>query len=194
MLGAHGSLWRMAAKKKAASKVAKKKTPQRSAAKKKTAQKGAAAEKTATKGPARKKPAKKAAKKSTAKKEAAQSTAKTRAVSREKEKPVALAGPSARAALVGHLKELVKRTVADADERPRWRMPVYSLGEEFCYVSWSPRGVSLGFFRGTELPDPEGLLQGVGRHVRVVRIRAVEEIREAPLRRLIKAAAELAAG
>jgi hypothetical protein len=51
--------------------------------------------------------------------------------------------------------------------------------------------VSLGFLRGAELDDPEGLLEGSGRLVRHVKIRSIEQLaeRRKALKRLLKAAA-----
>jgi hypothetical protein len=204
--GASRTAKAMAAKKKPAKKKAAKKKVKKAAKKsaKKAAKKKAkkAAKKKAKKAP--KKSVKKAPKKSVKKaaKKSVKKAAKKKTKRAEKKKKTAKgvteprrpASQSARADIVERLKELVKATVSDARERTKWRMPVYSLGRDFCYVGWSPMGVSLGFFRGAELPDPDSLLQGAGRRLRVVRIQAVHEIREPALRRLIEAAAQLAAG
>jgi hypothetical protein len=191
-----------AVKKKAAKKATKKaakKTKKKTAKKtaKKTTKKAAkkATKKAAkkTKKKAAKKTTKKTAKKTTAKKTTKKTTAKRQPTTGDAKRGGAVS-LVARADIVERLRRLVKATVSDAREQTKWRMPVYSLGEAFCYVGWSPKGVSLGFFRGAELPDPDSLLQGAGRRLRVVRIQATHEIREPPLRRLIEAAAQLAAG
>lgn len=182
------SVVRMAAKKKGASSAAR----------------AATSSKRARRTPAPKKAARKSAKKAgkkttedtgkaTAEKAEKKKTA-MRKTGREVAKPRGTASASARADIVERLKHLIKSTVSEARERTKWRMPVYSLGRDFCYVGWSPKGVSLGFFRGAELPDPDSLLQGAGRRLRVVRIQAAQEISEPALRRLIEAAAQLAAG
>jgi hypothetical protein len=48
--------------------------------------------------------------------------------------------------------------------------------------------VNVGFFRGTEIPDPKGLLQGTGRFMRHVKIRPGEDVDARALRGLIEAA------
>ncbi|HET7746324.1 MAG TPA: DUF1801 domain-containing protein, partial [Vicinamibacteria bacterium] len=48
--------------------------------------------------------------------------------------------------------------------------------------------VNVGFFRGAELVDPEGLLEGTGRFMRHVKLRPAEEVDERALRGLIRAA------
>ena len=53
--------------------------------------------------------------------------------------------------------------------------------------------VSLVFFRGTSLEDPQGLLEGTGAAVRHVKLRSLDELaaRREPLRDLLRAAARL---
>lgn len=48
--------------------------------------------------------------------------------------------------------------------------------------------VSIGFYRGTELPDPTSLLEGTGKLHRHVKIRAEEDLRRPELRDLFAAA------
>jgi hypothetical protein len=48
--------------------------------------------------------------------------------------------------------------------------------------------VNLGFNYGTELPDPEGLLQGSGKLLRHVKITTPEDLSNPALRRLVEAA------
>jgi hypothetical protein len=48
--------------------------------------------------------------------------------------------------------------------------------------------VKLGLFRGSELPDPDGLLQGSGKVHRHVRLRSAADIEQPALARLLKAA------
>jgi len=60
----------------------------------------------------------------------------------------------------------------------------------FAYVSVHAAHVNLGFYRGAELPDPAGLLQGAGKRMRHVRLAAGEEVDEGALDALIEAAYE----
>jgi hypothetical protein len=45
--------------------------------------------------------------------------------------------------------------------------------------------VNLGFVRGVGLPDPDGLLEGFGKHHRHVKVRSVEELQKRELLELI---------
>lgn len=58
----------------------------------------------------------------------------------------------------------------------------------FAYVAAFKVHVNVGFFRGAHLPDPAGLLQGTGKHMRHVKIRPGQAIAGAALEALIEAA------
>lgn len=45
-----------------------------------------------------------------------------------------------------------------------------ALGQAFCHMAIYAKHVNLGFNRGTELPDPTGLLAGTGKMIRHVRV------------------------
>jgi len=58
----------------------------------------------------------------------------------------------------------------------------------FGYVNAFTAHVNVGFFKGAELPDPAGLLQGRGKSMRHVKLRPGEPVDENALRALIAAA------
>jgi hypothetical protein len=61
-------------------------------------------------------------------------------------------------------------------------------GAAFAYVNAFKAHVNVGFFRGAQLADPEGLLEGRGRLMRHVKLRPEEDVDAAALGRLIRAA------
>ena len=61
-------------------------------------------------------------------------------------------------------------------------------GAAFAYVNAFTAHVNVGFFRGAELPDPRGLLEGAGRRMRHVKLRPGEGVDATALRRLIRTA------
>lgn len=74
------------------------------------------------------------------------------------------------------LRRVVLETVPDAIEqvdRPA-RMIAYGFARTYrdtvCVIIPHKTGVNLGFPRGVELPDPEGLLEGEGKKTRHVKI------------------------
>ena len=58
----------------------------------------------------------------------------------------------------------------------------------FAYVNAFKAHVNVGFFRGTELPDPKGLLEGTGRLMRHVKLSPARDLDTAALTKLIKSA------
>ena len=70
--------------------------------------------------------------------------------------------------LAGQTRALVRQVLPTADERvyPGWRSIGYSatggMAGQVCYIAPTKTGVTLGFNRGTDLPDPQSLLTGTG--------------------------------
>lgn len=76
---------------------------------------------------------------------------------------------------------------------PRQRIAGYGTGpkkasEQFCWLAPHTKHVVFGFYYGTELPDPEGILEGTGRTMRHVKIRRPEDLDVPALRNLIEIA------
>lgn len=62
------------------------------------------------------------------------------------------------------------------------------LDAAFAYVDAFSEHVNVGFFHGSALPDPAGLLQGSGKHMRHVKVLPGEPRDERALEALIEAA------
>lgn len=58
----------------------------------------------------------------------------------------------------------------------------------FAYVGAFRAHVNVGFFHGAALPDPAGLLEGTGKHMRHVKVRPGLALDRSPLEALITAA------
>jgi hypothetical protein len=58
----------------------------------------------------------------------------------------------------------------------------------FAYVNAFRSHVNVGFFRGAEIDDPEGLLEGTGRFMRHVKLKPERDVDKRALRKLIEAA------
>jgi hypothetical protein len=74
------------------------------------------------------------------------------------------------------------------------RMIGYGCGPGYrgmvCTLIPSRTEVKLGFYRGADLPDPHGLLEGTGKVHRHVRLRAPGDVTKPGLKGLLKAARE----
>ena len=76
---------------------------------------------------------------------------------------------------------------------PRQRTAGYGTGpkkmtEQFCWLAPYPEHLVFGFYYATELPAPEGLLEGTGRLMRHVKIRTHADLEKPALRRLVTVA------
>lgn len=83
--------------------------------------------------------------------------------------------------------DVMRRQGDDVRELLHDLHPTACLGEiAFGYVNVFTSHVNLGFFQGTELPDPNGLLEGTGKFMRHVKVRLGAPIDEAALTKLIE--------
>jgi hypothetical protein len=74
-----------------------------------------------------------------------------------------------RAQVVNQLREIVKQAAPSSIESIKWGQPVYEENGPFCYIKAHPEHVNLGFWRGSQLPDPTRLLGGDGTKMKHVR-------------------------
>ncbi|PZR97758.1 MAG: hypothetical protein DLM69_09425 [Candidatus Chloroheliales bacterium] len=92
------------------------------------------------------------------------------------------------------LHELVLSTVPGINERfhTGYQMIMYGEGERLSdqpmYIALMKDSVNLGFIRGTQLPDPQHKLRGTGKTGRHVKISKPEDVDDAALPELIRAA------
>ena len=67
--------------------------------------------------------------------------------------------------------------------------PTACIGDAaFGYVNAFTAHVNVGFFRGAEIADPEGLLEGTGRFMRHVKLRPERDVPVTALTKLIETA------
>jgi hypothetical protein len=60
--------------------------------------------------------------------------------------------------------------------------------DNVCGVFAFQRHVAVEFWRGTTIPDPAHLLEGTGKHLRHVKLRAVADVRAPAFQTLLRAA------
>ncbi len=88
-----------------------------------------------------------------------------------------------------HWFEVLRNCVNDVLELLHDGCPTACLDDAaFAYVNVFTAHVNVGVFRGAELPDPNGLLQGTGKFMRHVKLRPRDDVDAAALTRLINAA------
>jgi hypothetical protein len=85
--------------------------------------------------------------------------------------------------------EVMRQCGPDVRELVHDGNPTACVGEAaFAYVGVFKDHVSLGFFRGTQLPDPESLLEGSGRFMLHVKLRPGDDVAPGAVSKLIAAA------
>ena len=80
--------------------------------------------------------------------------------------------------VVSKVRQVVLDTAPGAQEAIKWAQPVFDSNGPFCYIKAFKKSVNFGFWRGVDIEDPHGLLQGSGERMRHVKLASVEDIDE----------------
>ena len=78
---------------------------------------------------------------------------------------------------------------------PTQRMAGYGVGpkklsEQFCYIGPFKKHINLGFYYGSDLPDPQNLLEGSGQTMRHIKISQPDQLENPAVRALIVTASK----
>ena len=94
--------------------------------------------------------------------------------------------------VVRALRSFVKRTIPGTKETVNaWGIPTFEAPDPFCFFMVGKNHVTFGFHFGTSLEDPRGLLEGTGKNIRRVKVRAVEDLQRRGFKKLVQAAARM---
>ncbi len=145
-----------------------------------------------------------AAKKSTKKKAAAKARAKTtgaRAVPRGPAKVSPLRGMKpddwAKRLKGWHgdalrlIRALVARHAPNATLSIKWGQPVWEHNGPFAWAKSASGHFSVGFWRGADLSDPDGHLEGSGGRMRHVKLKSASDLERVPLAAFLREAVAL---
>ena len=94
-------------------------------------------------------------------------------------------------AVLRKLRTLVRKAAPKLSEQIKWGFPWYVDKENVCVIMAAGTWVDLGFYRGTDLKDPKGLLEGSGKGMRHIKVHNLSEIDEQYFTDLVKQAASL---
>ena len=93
-------------------------------------------------------------------------------------------------AIIRGLRRLVKRVGPGLSEAVKWGNGCWvGSNGPVAYVYSAPDYVQFGFFRGSSLKDPRGLLEGKGKYVRHTKVREPSGIDERSFAALLRQAA-----
>jgi hypothetical protein len=92
-------------------------------------------------------------------------------------------------AIACHWFEVMRKRGSDVRELLHDGHPTACVNDAaFAYVNAFKAHVNVGFFRGAEIADPEGLLEGTGRFMRHVKLLPGSDVDTSALKRLIDTA------
>ena len=80
------------------------------------------------------------------------------------------------AEVVSEVRKIVLAAAPEAEEAIKWAQPVYSVNGPFAYIKAFKSSVNFGFWRGVDIDDPGGLLQGGGEKMRHVKLTNLDDI------------------
>ena len=96
-----------------------------------------------------------------------------------------------RGEIVGELDALIRQAAPKATGSIKWAQPVYEQDGPFAYIKAFSKTVNFGFWRGADLTDTDGRLEGTGDRMRHVKIGAPEDVDKATFSAWVKEAVEL---
>ena len=89
------------------------------------------------------------------------------------------------------LRDIVLSTEPDLKESIKWSQPVYAKRGNVFYLAATQEYVSLGFFKGARLTDPERKIEGTGKSMRHVKVRSLEDIDTGQIRSWVREAVSI---
>lgn len=78
---------------------------------------------------------------------------------------------AAQQSVLDAIRKVVRRVAPRATEAVKWAQPVWEQNGPFAYLKAQKGYVNFGFWRGADLRDPKGLLEGAGERMRHLKIR-----------------------
>lgn len=89
--------------------------------------------------------------------------------------------------LISTLSGIVKKNAPQFTPTVKWGQGCWTLGDvPKVYIHAEPDHVQFGFYAGSRLKDPEGLLVGSGKHVRHVKVFTTKDIPREALAALLE--------
>ena len=93
--------------------------------------------------------------------------------------------------IVSMVRQIILKAAPDAKESIKWAQPVYESNGPFAYIKAFQSAVNFGFWRGVDLENKKGLLQGTGGKMRHVKLTSLDDIDESAFSEFVVQAIEL---
>lgn len=90
-------------------------------------------------------------------------------------------------AIVKELISIVNKAAPKEDSGIKWSQPVFWNSDgPFCFIKAHKNHVNIGFWRGVQLKDPKGLLEGTGEKMRHIKITSQQYIDKSAIADFVK--------
>jgi hypothetical protein len=93
--------------------------------------------------------------------------------------------------IVGAVRGLMREFAPGAREAISYGMPTYGQDKPVAWINASKSGITFGFRQGACFEDKYGLLRGVAKHARNVRMKTLDDVNKPALKYYIKQAVKL---
>ena len=93
--------------------------------------------------------------------------------------------------VAAELRSFVLKFSPKLEEGIKWGHPTYSKNSIVCYIGAYKDHVNFGFWKGADMKDPNGLLEGSGKGLRHVKVYTVKDIKKGAFRKLLKEAVQI---
>jgi hypothetical protein len=93
--------------------------------------------------------------------------------------------------VVAAVRSLMKENAPQAKEIISYGIPMYGLKKPLAWINPSKTGITFGFREGANFEDKYGLLRGVGKHARHVRMKNLDQVNKPALKYYVKQALKL---
>jgi hypothetical protein len=95
------------------------------------------------------------------------------------------------AEVISSLRALVHEAAPEATESIKWAQPVYDDHGPLVYMKAFKNHVNFGFWRGSELPDPEKIIESSGKKMGHVKLTGAKDMRPELFAEYVRKAVEL---
>ena len=96
-----------------------------------------------------------------------------------------------KAKIVTGVRKIILQAAPEVKESIKWAQPVYESNGPFSYIKAFKNDVNFGFWRGVDIEDTQGLLEGSGSKMRHVKLTSLDDINESAFADFVHQAVEL---
>lgn len=96
--------------------------------------------------------------------------------------------PPEQRAIAQALRAAVRAAAPEAGEAIKWSQPVFDVNGPLCWIKAHKGHVTLGFWRGMQLPSAPGWIEGGGDKMGHLKLRTLSDLKPALVKKLVREA------